>query len=208
VAAVTIKQFRAQVKSLLELGCHSLRLSQWAGCMAAGEGVAAGAVIITFDGLDWRFQEHFWPILKRAGFSATIFLATDLINAGDRAHRSSEPNLSLGVLQHMYDEGIEIGSLGASGRRLTGMSPHEIACEAADSLTVLHERVASSLPALAYPSGETDPVVQHLAGGAGYCLGLTMDGRKCALNDAPMALPRCQISRDTSGDVFTRLVRH
>ena len=47
--------------------------------------------------------------------------------------------------------------------------------------------------ALAYPYGDVDAIVRHLAGGCGYPYAVTTEGRHVALTDNRLALPRIEV---------------
>jgi peptidoglycan/xylan/chitin deacetylase (PgdA/CDA1 family) len=204
---VTSDQFENNMRRLQELGYRSARLSELSAAIAHGRPLAGKVVIITIDELNDGLLSRSWAILRRFGFSATLFVATDAIYPTSRLkslifkRRISARAELLGRLRR---EGLEFGSFTASARPLTWLSHFDVVSEAARSFATLVVDGYASLPAIAYPMGQSDSIVEHLIAGCGYSLGLTGEARPCAFTDRPMALPRFQVTANTSERLFDK----
>lgn len=65
------------------------------------------------------------------------------------------------------------------------------------------------MSALAYPYGDFDAAIAHLAGACGYTLGLTCEPRHAELTDNPLMLPRFEVhGRFTLADLDRTLSPH
>jgi hypothetical protein len=70
--------------------------------------------------------------------------------------------------------------------------------ECARSRAVLNERLRHPPTAVAYPWGEVDGAIAHLAGACGYGLGLTCEPGLARLTDDPLLFPRIEVTGSLS----------
>ena len=79
--------------------------------------------------------------------------------------------------------------------------------ELAGSRARLEDRLGRPVPALAYPFGDSSPLVHHLAGACGYLYGLTSRSARASAWDPLLALPRIDVSGDATaiGDLARAL---
>jgi peptidoglycan/xylan/chitin deacetylase (PgdA/CDA1 family) len=126
-------------------------------------------VVLTFDD---GFEDFFtlaYPILSRYGFSATIFIVTDLV--GGKSNWEGEngtPLLSWEQIKILHDAGCTFGSHTCSHPRLLCLSDEQIWHELTVSKKCLEDRLSQEIQLLAYPHGESNSRIQHLAMAAGY----------------------------------------
>ena len=164
--------------------------------MQAKTPLSSRAVLITFDDGYLDFQTHAWPLLRRYGFSATVFLVTGAIdesNSWDWAYGEKVPLLGQRELLQLQEEGVTFGSHSISHRPLTGLSPADIVREGLGSRLTLEHRLGLPTHAFAYPYGDTDHVVQHLIGACGYLFGLSCRAALSSFDDSLIALPRIEV---------------
>jgi GT2 family glycosyltransferase/peptidoglycan/xylan/chitin deacetylase (PgdA/CDA1 family) len=202
---VTPEQFESNMRRLQELGYRTVSLSELSAAMAYGRPLTGKVVIITIDELDDELLSQSWATLRRFDFTATLFAGTEHIHPTSRLKSlifRRRLSARAKLLGRLCREGLEIGSLTASARPLTWLSHCEVVSEAARSFATLIEDGYASMPAIAYPMGQCDPIVEHLVSGCGYSFGLTVEARPCRFADRPMALPRFQITADTSEGLF------
>jgi peptidoglycan/xylan/chitin deacetylase (PgdA/CDA1 family) len=74
--------FERQLAWLAQHGYHSLSSAEFAGHLE-GQSVAARSVLITFDDGYLDNWVYAWPLLKKYGFSAMVFLVTSWMGEGD-----------------------------------------------------------------------------------------------------------------------------
>nr|WP_249274550.1 polysaccharide deacetylase family protein [Enterococcus sp. 9E7_DIV0242] len=67
--------FKEQINYLKQEGFHSLRISEVRAFYEKGEPLPEKSVLLTFDDCYQSMKEYAYPILKEAGFQATVFVA-------------------------------------------------------------------------------------------------------------------------------------
>jgi peptidoglycan/xylan/chitin deacetylase (PgdA/CDA1 family) len=202
---VTPEAFEEQLSYLKSTDYNSVRLEDWLVAMETKKPLTGKAVLITFDDGYLDFLTHALPLLKRFGFTATVFLVANEIggsNNWDRAFAEKVPLLGWNEISRLQDEGVDFGSHSASHRPLTGLTPEEVVREAARSRAILQRGLGMPVTAFAYPYGAEDRVVQHLVGGSGYILGLSTRQGLSGLHDRLLSLPRVEVTGTDSLQEF------
>jgi len=206
---VTPESFEEQLSYLRDAGFYSIGLEDWRTAMETRKPLPGRAVLITFDDGYLDFFTHAWPLLKRYGFSATVFLVADEIgrtNTWDRSYGEEIPLLGWKEIRQLRDEGVEFGSHSASHRPLTGLSVEEIVREGARSRAILERGLEQPVTAFAYPYGAEDRVIEHLIGACGYIYGLSCRPDLSRFYDSLLALPRIEVTgSDTLQDFILKL---
>jgi peptidoglycan/xylan/chitin deacetylase (PgdA/CDA1 family) len=187
--------FAGQLRLLRERGYQGASLDEWVRAVARGAALEGRRVAITF-ALPYRsFADHAWPLLERSGFSATVFVPTDLV--GGAAPRGSAdpgaPLLGWDDIVTLRARGVRFGSASASYRALAGCPPEEVAREAVLSRLALEERLGAAVRAFAYPHAVEDEVVQHVIGACGYACALSGRPGRAALSAPLLSLPRVAV---------------
>ena len=198
---VTPRAFDEQIRYLRRAGFRGVSLAEWATAVAARRPLAGRAVAITFDDGYLDFLTAAWPILRRHGFAAEVFLVTDLVGATSRwdlRYGETAPLLDWEQVTALEDEGVRFGSHTAGHRSLTALPADEVVRECARSRSVLHERLSHRPTAIAYPGGDVDRAIAHLAGACGYGLGLTSEPGRARLAGDPLLLPRIEVTGSLS----------
>lgn len=202
-------QFEAHLKYLLEHDYRSTTLEEWRLAVNTRKPLPQKRIMLTFDDGCTDFITTAWPLMKRYGFGALMFLATDYAGGccnWDRRHGTPADVLSWDQISTLHEEGVEFGSHTASHPMLTSLPPEEIARELMTSRTELEERLGTAITSIAYPFGDTDPVVESLAGACGYVFGLTCEGRLTNRADRLLALPRIEVSGALPNEEFGDLL--
>jgi len=129
-----------------------------------------GAVAITFDDGFRNFFEHAFPVLQRYLFPATVFVVSAY--CGGRNDWPTQPRstgvpfvelMSWSEVEEISRAGIEIGSHTATHPRMGALTPAEIEAELSVSRQVIEQRTGKAVRTLAYPYGESTPVVRAAA---------------------------------------------
>ena len=104
--------FEQQMKYLKENGYRVITLSQLYGFLQYQHAVPKNSVVITLDDGYRSVYDTAYPILKKYGFTATLFVYTDFVGMGKSA-------MTWDQLRDMKADGFEIGSHSLSHPDLT-----------------------------------------------------------------------------------------
>ena len=189
-------QLESQLHYLRECGFTSVSLDGWRDRVEQRTTQPSRPIVLTFDDGYTDFEEHAWPLIKHYGFSALLFVVTGRvggINTWDDA-ATDEHLLDWAALRRLRDDGVVIGSHSVTHPRLTGVSADRIAAECVESRAVLQRELGVSVHSFAYPWGDEDEVVRHLAGASGYEYGLSCRPGLAARGDDWLSLPRVEMT--------------
>jgi peptidoglycan/xylan/chitin deacetylase (PgdA/CDA1 family) len=208
---VSPAQFEAQLDWLARHQFQVLRLSELAGFLAAGERLPQRSVVITIDDGYESVHRHAFPLLKKYGFAATLFMYTDFINVGE--------GLSWPQLQEMATSGlIDIQAHSKTHRNLIERTAGETDAtyrQAVDNelrlpRQVLERRLATlgvRVRHFAYPYGDANELVLDGMQRHRYELGLTVNPGGNAFFAHPLMLQRTMIFGDHDLDDFRARVQ-
>lgn len=205
---VTPEGFEDHLRYLRKAGFYSVSLEDWHSAMAARRPLPGRAIAITFDDGYQDFYEYAHPLLKKYGFTATVFLVADLIgrsNLWDEAYGEEIPLMGWQEIHQLRDEGIIFGSHTLSHRPLTSLSVKEILQEGERSRTLLERGLGVPVTAFAYPYGDFNAVVEHLIGDCGYMVGLSCRLGLSRFQDRLLALPRIGIMGSGVEELVSKL---
>jgi peptidoglycan/xylan/chitin deacetylase (PgdA/CDA1 family) len=196
---LSARAFEEQMAYLRDAGYRTIELVEWLDHAAKRRPLPGRPLVITFDDGDAAFPDLAWPVLDRHGFTANVFLPTDHVggtSAWDARLGLEVPLLDWDVARALEAAGVRIGSHTAAHVPLTGAALADAAVEMARSRARLHKELGAPLDAIAFPFGDTDAAIGHLAGACGYVFGLSSRGGSAALTDEPLGLPRIEVSGD------------
>lgn len=194
---VSPERFAEHLAYLRDLGCYTPRLADWGRAAAAGRPLPGRPVLLTFDDGYRDFALFAWPLLRKYGFRALVFLVAEQVgktSQWDESYGEPLPLLDWEEVRTLCDEGVEIGSHSATHPALTGLSPAEVVREAARSRALLTRGLGRAVEAFAYPHGDYNPAVLHLVGACGYVYGFTAKPEPAGVDDPLLALPRIEIA--------------
>jgi len=167
--------FGGHLRWLRSNGWQSVSLSRVAAALAGGPPLPSRAVAITFDDGYRDNFEHAWPLLRRFGFSATVFIVTGAVG-GDSSFDSGAgyepaPMLAAGEIRLLRAGGIEFGShTRTHPDSLPQLSGEELRDELAGSRRDLEAILDAPVELFAYPHSRHDEPVEAAVVAAGYRL--------------------------------------
>jgi peptidoglycan/xylan/chitin deacetylase (PgdA/CDA1 family) len=173
--SITQDDFEAQMKYLKENGYHVITLNQLLGFFDYQEQIPEKSVAITFDdGWDSVYDIAF-PILKKYGFPATIFIYTDFIGGGKA--------MSWKQIKELSEAGFDIQCQTKTHRNLTVLRKKESFEEYFKSLEMeisypkelIKTKLNKECECLAYPYGITNNLVIAMLKKHGYRAAFTVD---------------------------------
>jgi peptidoglycan/xylan/chitin deacetylase (PgdA/CDA1 family) len=166
---VTAAAFEEQMKLLKDKGYRVITMDQLFDFLDFKGQIPQKSVVITIDD-GWRSAYDIaLPILKKYGYTATLFVYTDLITG-------SKKTLDWGLIREMADNGIDIQCHTKTHRDLTAPADREsfkeyfeaIDKEFSESSRIIRDKIHKDLKYLAYPFGVTNHMVVALLKKYGY----------------------------------------
>ncbi len=158
------EKFEEQMAYLRDNGYRVISLDSFFDFLDFNRQLPSKSVVITFDD-GWRqVYDIAWPVLKKYGYKATLFVYTDLIVG-------SSKTLNWDMVREMAAGGLDIQCHTKTHRNLnkkkTDESPEEylasVNYEVAESARIIKREVGVDVKYLAYPYGETnDQVIRVL----------------------------------------------
>jgi len=167
-----IEVFRSHMDYLSQHEYRVLRLDEIVEHIIHGIKLKDRTLAITFDD---GYEDHFlnaYPILKRCGFPATIFLTVKYINGyweSEKATGGRIKGLSKNQILEMHQQGlIQFGSHGCSHRNFLGIDKGAKVSEIRDSKTFLEDLLGKDVPFISYPFGAFDEGIKSIVKETGY----------------------------------------
>lgn len=128
-------------------------------------------LVITFDDGDMSVYRHAFPVLKKHGVRAVVFLIVEYIGKNDlwdiTLLGKKSVHLGWDEIYEMMDWGIEFGSHTMSHRNLTTLSDDEIGYELSESKRILETRIGK-VRYISYPFNRVNAKIVGLARRTGY----------------------------------------
>ncbi|MCK4588019.1 MAG: polysaccharide deacetylase family protein [Gammaproteobacteria bacterium] len=193
-----VTRFEQQMSFLSRWGYSVISLTQAIRGLMGTEEIPPHSVVITFDDGYENFYQYAYPILKKYGFPATVYVvAGELGGMSDWLAEGNMPAaqlMNLEQIRNIQQGGVEIGSHAVHHYRLTRLGDTEIKNEIESSKKILEEHLQKSVDHVCYPYGDHNEKVVEVARLAGYISGVTtIKGSATSEHDA-LALPRKAIS--------------
>jgi peptidoglycan/xylan/chitin deacetylase (PgdA/CDA1 family) len=173
---VSRESFEAQMQLLKEKGYRVVTLDQLLEFVEFRGQLPGKAVVITIDD-GWRSgYDIAFPILKRYGYPATLFVYTDLITGGAKT-------LSWDQLREMTAQGLDVQCHTLTHRNLAlpqGQETSEEYFEAVrreidDAARLIEQKLGRRPKYLAYPYGDTNGLAISLLRKQGYRAAFTVE---------------------------------
>lgn len=173
--SVTPAAFAAQMAWLADNGYRVVSLAQLRDFLAGKEPLPRKSVAITIDDGYRSTLDIAFPVLKKHGFPATVFLYSDFVGAGDA--------LSQAQMRELVASGqVDIQPHSKTHSNLTLRLPGEsdaayrerLRSEVDVPIRLIQERLALPSLAYAYPYGDVNEMVVDLLERRGVALGVTV----------------------------------
>jgi glycosyltransferase involved in cell wall biosynthesis/peptidoglycan/xylan/chitin deacetylase (PgdA/CDA1 family) len=206
VYVIDWKRFENQVRYLKEEGYQTITLDDYAASVLNGKRLPTKPIIITFDDGYMSHYDYAYPILKKHGFTATIFVTLHRHCKEFQDLSQFDKPLSEHEIREMSQGGISIQSHTITHRSLVELSPYEIRMELIESKRKIEEITGQPVHFLASPYGFSNRVVKTIAKEVGY-LGLfaNLKGTNTFKSDL-YALRRIGVYRDIKDRDFAKFL--
>ncbi len=188
--------FEQQMRFLKESGYSVISTAEFAEFLAFRKAIPSKAVVINLDDGYRSTYEIAYPILKKYGFTATLFIYTSFIGASRSA-------LTWEQLNAMNADGFEVGSHSVNhtdlSRKLDGESEKDYLARVKRELLLskqaLDDKLNQNTQYIAFPYGEFTPTLLKLCEELGYRVGFSVKAGGNPFFSDPLTLKRDQILR-------------
>jgi peptidoglycan/xylan/chitin deacetylase (PgdA/CDA1 family) len=182
------------MRFLKEEGYSVISTAELGEFLAFRRAIPKKAVVINLDDGYRSAYDIAYPILKKHGFTATLFVYTAFIGASRNA-------LTWDQMKAMKAEGFEVGSHSVNhvdlSKRMKGESEKEYLARVKKELLlskqILDDRLSQNTRYLAFPYGEFNPALLKLCEETGYRVGFSVKAGGNPFFTDPLTLKRDQI---------------
>lgn len=168
---VRVEKFNQQMAYLRRHGFSSITFKDLMRHIREGSLLPKNPVIITFDDGAENIYTNGFPILKKYGFKACLFLIAE------------QSTLNVNQLKEMQEYGIEVGSHTKTHPNLLEIRSDKIRDEILGSKKILEERLNTKIIVFAYPYGQGayDEKIKQAVKEGGYFFACGIKRRKQTL---------------------------
>ncbi|MBI4003617.1 MAG: polysaccharide deacetylase family protein [Candidatus Omnitrophica bacterium] len=195
VPTVSTRTFERHLTFLARGRYRVVGLEEVIASLARGQRPARRSVAITFDDGYAETHEVAWPLLKRFGFPATVFVAPAEVGWPGFATWQQ--------VAAMARDGLVIGCHTMHHSYLPLVNANRLPEELVESKRVIEERIGRSVTLLSYPVGGFTPQIQSAVQQAGYAAACTTNRASPHPGIDPYALRRIKVTeRDGNPMLF------
>ena len=200
------KTFERQMRYLKENGYHVITAEELKSFLGYRQGLPKKSVLITMDDGYRSVYNIAYPILKKYGYTATLFIYTDFVGVSKMA-------ITWKQLKEMKANGFTIGSHTVYHSDLTNPKDGETEAEFIDrvknelysSKQIIDKKLKQDTYFLAYPFGYYDQRSIQTAREAGYKIAMSVKRGGNAFFTNPLTLRRDQILQRDMESFVSRL---
>jgi peptidoglycan/xylan/chitin deacetylase (PgdA/CDA1 family) len=201
--AVTPAAFEAQMDYLARNGYHVIPLARLAGHLERGEPIPRKSVVLTIDDGYRSTYETAFPVLRKHGFPATVFLYSDFVGAPDALTWPQMKEMEASGLVNIQPHSKTHANL---TMRLAGETDaryrDRLRTEVDTPIRLIQDRLAVPSLSYAFPYGDVNETVVDLLKRQGVRVGVTVTPGGNAFFAYPYMLRRSMVFGGDSIDVF------
>ena len=166
---VSPEKFERQVRWLARRGYVGIKPADWLNWVRDGKSLPEKPILLTFDDAYADIAEYALPILRKYGFSGTVFVVTERLggtNTWDEAQGCGTLHLMTAEqIRYWAGQGIEFGAHSRTHAHLSKLSAAELSAEVAGSKSDLSALLGHPIVSFAYPYGDYNDAVHDLVRG-------------------------------------------
>jgi len=201
--AVTPAAFEAQMDYLARNGYHVIPLSRLIGFLERGEPIPRKSVVLTIDDGYRSTYEVAYPILRKYGFPATVFLYSDFVGAPDALTWPQMKEMEASGLVNIQPHSKTHANL---TMRMAGETEAKyrdrLRAEIDTPIRLIQDRLAVPSVSYAYPYGDVNETVVDLLKRQAVRVGVTVTPGGNGFFAYPFMLRRSMIFGSDGIDVF------
>ncbi|HET9339005.1 MAG TPA: polysaccharide deacetylase family protein [Casimicrobiaceae bacterium] len=200
---VTPQSFEAQMRYLKDNGYTVVPLPRLVDYLDGRIALPRKSVVLTIDDGYRSTYEIAWPILKRYGFPATVYLYTDFVGAGDALNWAQMKEMTASGL-------VDIQPHSKTHSNLTMKLADEnearyrerVRREVETPIEVIRERLGEATVSYAFPYGDVNDTVVEFLRAKNVRMGVTVTPGGNAFFAPPVMLRRSMVFGGDELDVF------
>ncbi|WP_378951942.1 polysaccharide deacetylase family protein [Pelosinus sp. sgz500959] len=198
--SISSQEFEEQMEYLYKNGYTAITPDQLMSYLKYGKELPTKPILITFDDGYLDNYTNAYPIMKKYGFTATIFIVTNLVGSDPRF-------MTWDQVREMQQNGIVFGSHTVNHQSLTGLSNEQIMNELTQSREEIARQLGKSPKYFAYPTGTYNPEIEEMVRSVGYKAAFTINYGQVGADSDLYALERIPIfkGQKTFRSFFIRL---
>ena len=166
--AIRPDDFDTQMKYLSENGYHTISPDELYDSLAGTGELPDNPVMITFDDGYEDNYANAYPILKKYGFKATIFVVTSFLDKNKKGYMSWDQ------AREMDANGISIQSHTVDHKSMTDLTDDQLRMELVDSKKKAEKELGHLVNYMAYPTGTYNLHIAQMVKEAGYKAAFTI----------------------------------
>jgi peptidoglycan/xylan/chitin deacetylase (PgdA/CDA1 family) len=195
--------FEAQMQYLAGNGYHVIPLRQLTGFLQGVEPLPRKTVVITLDDAYRSTYEIAYPLLKKHGFPATVFLYSDFVGAADAMTWPQMQELASSGLVDIQPHSKSHGNLALRLPGETDAQYHgRLRKEIEAPILAIRARLATEIYGYAFPYGDTNQDITEQLVREGIPLGLTVTPGGNGFFANPFMLRRTMIYGEDDLEAF------
>ncbi len=204
--------FERQLAHLARCGYRSVTVDEFEKMRTGKQAIDPKAILITFDDGYADNLECAAPLLKKYGFTAIVFVVTDMIGSNNAAWPMSDAEefgqmMDVQALHQWLAEGHEIGSHTCSHPNLTTLGVPALQRELSESRSYIETEFKHPCTAFAYPTGDVNDQVADAVKSAGYSLAFTTRSGVNKAQTHPLRINRTEVSASDPYFIFCVKIR-
>jgi len=172
VISITPSEFRAHMEYFHHSGYRTISLEEYLKYLQADTKLPQRAVVLTFDdGFKNNYSEAL-PVLRKFGFTASIFIVTNRIGGTCSWEKDESipeiPMLSWDEIREMNDYGIDFGAHSCSHPHLSKISKERLKNELLNSKWIIESQINRPVKFLSYPYSDFNRETTETARECGF----------------------------------------
>ncbi|WP_003540435.1 polysaccharide deacetylase family protein [Desulfotomaculum nigrificans] len=200
-------KFEWQMKYLKKNGYHTVSLVDVMDHFQKGKPLPDKPIVITFDDGYKDNHDFAYPIMKKYGFTGTVFVVSQAIggtNFFDVQKKLQPENkmMNWDEIKELDAAGFTIGAHTVNHPKLAEVSPEEARWQIEESKRVLEQGLKKPVNVFAYPYGSHNDQVAELVKEAGFRAAVTTELGLAKDSQNPFKLPRVRVTGHYSNEKF------
>jgi peptidoglycan/xylan/chitin deacetylase (PgdA/CDA1 family) len=201
--AVSPAAFEAQMDYLARNGYHVITLSRLTGFLERGEPIPRKSIVLTIDDGYRSTFEIAYPILRKYGFPATVFLYSDFVGAPDALTWPQMKEMEASGLVNIQPHSKTHANLSLHLAGETDARYRDrLRAEVDTPIRLIQDRLAVPSLVYAFPYGDVNETLIDLLKRQGVRAGVTVTPGGNAFFAYPFMLRRSMVFGGDSIDVF------